>query len=108
MKTAHTLVCTLRLLSAAATIAAPLALGASLVACDDANDPKTWAKRLDDPAQKGKAIARLPSFYEDAMTRAGNKAAAPSNKELLHPVVEPMTKTYVAGGLDDKTRTDLM
>jgi hypothetical protein len=111
MKTANTLVCTLRLLSAAATIAGPVLVGlsgAALVACDDENDPKTWVKRLDDPAQKGKAIDRLGAFYEDGMTKAGNKADDPSIKALLDVIVDPMTKTYVAGGLDDKTRTDLM
>ena len=111
MKTAHTLVCTLRLLSAAATIAAPVGLvlvGSALVACDDDNDPKTWVKRLDDPAQRGKAITRLTSFYEDDMTKVGNKADDPSIKALLDTIVDPLTKTYVAGGLDDKTRIDLM
>lgn len=109
MKTAHTLVWTLRFLSAAASVAAPLALvGAAVVACDDESDPKTWVKRLDDPAQKSKAIERISQFYDDDMTKAGNNADDPSIKALLDTVVEPMTKTYVAGGLDDKTRIDLM
>src|SRR5208337_4182022 len=108
MKTANTLVCTLRLLSAAATIAAPLLVGSAVVACDDENDPKTWVKRLDDPAQRGKAIERLTAFYEDGMTKVGNNAADPSIKALLDIEVEPLAKTYAAGGLDDKTRIDLM
>jgi len=43
MKTVRTLCCTLRLLSAATGIAAPLAtiaLAATLVACEDENDPR--------------------------------------------------------------------
>ena len=108
MKTAHTLVYALRLLSVTATIAAPVLVGCALVACDDENDPKTWVKRLDDPAQKGKAIERLTAFYEDGMTKVGNKADDPSITSLLDSIVDPMTKTYVAGGLDDKTRVDLM
>ncbi len=115
MKTAHTLVCTLRLFQAlpaaaavATSLAAPVVLGSALVACDDENDPKTWVKRLDDPAQKGKAIERLTSFYEDGMTKVGNNANDPSIKALLDTIVDPMTKTYVTGGLDDKTRVDLM
>ncbi len=112
MRTARTVVCTLRLLSAAANVAAPLSLallgGALLVACDDDNDPKTWVKRLDDPAQRGNAIKRLTQFYEDGMTKASNDASAPEIKELLDTIVDPLTKTYTAGGLDDKTRTDLM
>ncbi len=130
MKTAQKLVCSARLLSAvsaayALSTAAALPTGsaglvgtagvlgvmgasAALVACDDENDPKTWVKRLDDPAQKGKAIARLTSFYEDGMTKVGNKADDPSITGLLDTIVDPLTKTYVAGGLDDKTRIDLM
>lgn len=108
MKTAHMLVCTLRLLSAAATVAAPLVLGTALIACDDENDPKTWVKRLDDPAQKGKAIQRLTQFYEDGMTKVGNNDKDPSITGLLDTIVDPMTKVYVAGNLDDKSRTDLM
>ena len=111
MKTVTWSVLTLRFLSAAATVVAPVALvglTASLVACDDENDPKTWVKRLDDPAMRGKAIARITQFYEDGMTKAGNKADDPSIKDLLDVIVDPMAKTYVTGGLDDKTRTDLM
>jgi hypothetical protein len=109
MKIARTLCCTLRLLSASAAAAMPLALcAAALVACDDENDAKTWVKRLDDPAQRANAIKRLTQFYEDTMTKASNNASAPEVKALLDVIVEPMTKTYMAGGLDEKTRVDLM
>jgi hypothetical protein len=111
MRTARTVVCTLRLLSAAATLAAPLSvlgLGATIVACDDENDPKTSVKHLDDPAQRATAIKRLTQFYEDGMTKAGNDAGAPEIKSLLDTIVDPLTKTYTAGGLDEKTRIDLM
>lgn len=106
MKTARRLVCTLRLLAAAPL--ATVALSSLVVACDDENDPKTWVKRLDDPAQRGKAIERLKAFYEDGMTKAGNDAGAPEIKSLLDVVIEPLTKQYVAGNLDEKTRKDLM
>jgi hypothetical protein len=112
MRTARTVVCTLRLLSAAASVAASLSVllgvGAMLVACDDDNDPKTWVKRLDDPATRANAIKRLTQFYEDGMTKASNDAGAPEIKALLDTIVEPMAKTYTAGGLDEKTRVDLM
>jgi hypothetical protein len=118
MKTARTLCCTLRLLSAAAglggvavpvgAVALGAVLAAGLIACDDENDPKTWTKRLDDPAQRANAIRRLTQFYEDGMTRANNNAGAPEIKSLLDTISEPLTKTYVGGNLDDKTRVDLM
>jgi hypothetical protein len=112
MLRAANVVCALQLLAAATGVAAPVAAlvaGASLItACDDENDPKTWVKRLDDPAQRAKAIERLGQFYEDGMTKAGNNQNDPAIKELLDTIVEPLTKAYTAGGLDDKTRVDLM
>jgi hypothetical protein len=109
MKIARTLCCTLRLLSTAASTAVPLALCcAAMVACADENDPKTWVKRLDDPAQRANAIKRLTQFYEDDMTKASNNANAPEVKSLLDTIVDPLTKQYTAGGLDEKTRIDLM
>jgi len=108
MKTVRTLCCALRLLSRGATLAAPFVLVTALVACDDENDPKTWVKRLDDPAQRANAIKRLTQFYEDDMTRASNDAAAPEIRQLLDTIVDPLAKQYTGGALDDKTRTDLM
>jgi hypothetical protein len=108
MSALRTLCCTLRLLSAVATAAAPFVATAGVMACDDENDPKTWVKRLDDPAQRANAIKRLTQFYEDGMTKASNNASAPEVKELLDTISDPLTKQYTAGGLDDKTRTDLM
>jgi hypothetical protein len=119
MLRAANVVCALRLLAAAASAAAPVAAsvagaavlslaGGAITACDDENDPKTWVKRLDDPAQRAKAVERLGQFYEDGMTKAGNNVSDPAIKELLDTIVEPLTKTYTAGGLDDKTRIDLM
>ncbi|HEX3346185.1 MAG TPA: hypothetical protein VHS09_16490, partial [Polyangiaceae bacterium] len=112
MRTARSVVCMLRLMSAAASVAAPvtmlLGVGAMLMACDDDNDPKTWVKRLDDPATRANAIKRLTQFYEDGMTKANNNASSPEIKSLLDTIVEPMAKTYTAGGLDEKTRVDLM
>jgi len=112
MKTVRTLRCTLALMSHLAGLAVPLGLAGMLavvsVACDDENDPKTWTKRLDDPAQRSNAIHRLTQFYEDGMTKAGNDANAPEVKSLLDTIVDPLTKTYTSGALDDKTRTDLI
>jgi hypothetical protein len=108
MKVARTLSCTLRLLSAATSVAVFIALSGALVACDDENDAKTWVKRLDDPAQRANAIKRLTQFYEDDMTKASNNASAPEVKALLDTIVDPLTKQYTAGGLDEKTRVDLM
>jgi hypothetical protein len=109
MKTARTLRCTLRLVSTAARTVLPMALLlGTLAACDDDNDPKTWVKRLDDPAQRANASKRLTQFYEDDMTKASNNANAPEVKALLDTIIDPLTKQYTSGGLDEKTRIDLM
>ena len=93
-------------------LVAPVVLvsSAAVVACADENDPKTWAKRLDDPAQRVPAIKRLDAFFNDAMSAATtpNKHEDPKVKGILDDSVEPLTKTYIAGGLDEKTRKDLM
>jgi hypothetical protein len=97
-----------------AALSASLALGtlavsgATLVGCNDENDPKTYVKRLDDPAQRSGAIRRLSAFFEDAMTKANKKRDAPEIAALLDVIVEPMTKTYAAGNLDEKTRKELI
>jgi hypothetical protein len=85
-----------------------LALLMLLTSCADENDPKTWVKRLDDPAQRAPAIKRLDQFFNDTMGSAGNNREDPKVKALLDDSVEPLAKTYTAGGLDEKTRKDLI
>ncbi len=93
-------------------LAAPaLLVGASaalVVGCADENDPKTWVKRLDDPAQRASAIKRLSAFFDDTMTKANKNREAPEMKALLDDIVPPLTKTYVSVTLDEKTRKDLI
>ncbi len=100
------------LLALGATIApaAVLTVGAGsvLVACADENDPNTWVKRLDDPAQRSAAIKRLGQFFQDSLTKSNNNREAPEVKAVLDVIVAPLTKVYVAGGLDEKTRKDLI
>ncbi len=93
-----------------ALLAPVLVTSAAVIGCADENDPKTWAKRLDDPAQRVPAIKRLDSFFTDAMGSAStpNKRDDEKVKKVLDDAVEPLTKTYIAGGLDEKTRKDLV
>ena len=97
-------------LTRVALLAPVLVASAAIVGCADENDPKTWAKRLDDQAQRAPAIKRLESFYNDAMSSASgsNKQDDPKVKAILDAAVEPLTKTYITGGLDEKTRKDLI
>jgi uncharacterized protein (DUF1778 family) len=80
----------------------------ALVACADENDPKTWVKRLDDPAQRTPAIKKLNEMFDAAMSNSGNNREDPKVKALIDDATEALAKTYVAGNLDEKTRKDLM
>src|SRR5438067_12660326 len=92
----------------ALSLALAMPLATLTVGCADENDPATWVKRLDDPAQRTAAIKRLAQFYEDALTGDGNKRDGEHVKKVGDVIVDPLTKTYTAGGLDDKTRKDLV
>jgi hypothetical protein len=90
-------------------LTAPAIVAANtLVACADENDPQTWVKRLDDPAQRVPATKRLEQFFNDAMAASNNNRDDEKVKKIVDVAVEPLSKTYTAGGLDDKTRKELM
>ena len=108
MKTARTLRFIAHLCAASCCAAAPLVGGTLLEACSDENDPQTWVKRLDDPAQRPAAIKRLSQFFDDAMTKANKDREDPAVKGLLDTIVAPMTNQYTSGTLDEKTRKDLI
>ncbi len=91
-----------------ANVSVVVAMGSMLIGCEDENDPKTWVKRLDDTAKRPGAIKRLTQFFEDGMVKANNKVDDPGMKALLDTIVEPMSKAYVSGDLDEKTRKDLL
>ncbi len=93
----------------AALVCAPVVVASSaLVACADENDPATWAKRLDEPAQRVDAIKRLQGMFEQAMGTANNNREDPAVKKVLDAAVEPLAKTYTSAQLDDKTRKELI
>jgi hypothetical protein len=99
-----------RSIASMAPLAVVVVTSTVVVGCADENDPKTWAKRLDDPAQRAPAIKRLEGFFNDAMSSAStpNKRDDEKVKKILDESVEPLAKTYITGGLDEKTRKDLM
>ncbi len=88
--------------------AVPVVASSMLVACADENDPKTWVKRLDDPAQRSNAIKRLDEMFNGAMGTSNNDREAPKVKAVVDDSVEALAKTYTVGGLDEKTRKDLI
>lgn len=83
-----------------------VAVAGTMVGCADENDPKTWAKRLDEPVQRAPAIKRLNQFFEDTLSKNNKNLDAPEVKALLDIVVEPLARAYTTATLDDKTRKD--
>ncbi|HEX9297006.1 MAG TPA: hypothetical protein VF881_14280 [Polyangiaceae bacterium] len=96
------------LLFTSASFAALSAVAVGTVGCQDENAPETWVKKLNDPIQRPAAIKRLMQFFEDSMTRANKDRNDPNVKALLDKIVDPLSKTYVDGQLDDRTRVELI
>lgn len=92
------------MMATALLAAAPMVM----VACADENEPSTWVKRLDDPAQRAGAIKRLNQFFEDALNKSNKDAESPEVKKLLDVMIEPLTQQYVNTALDEKTRKELI
>jgi hypothetical protein len=109
LRTARTIASILRsLLLGSVAFAAVGAVSVGTIGCNDESAPETWVKRLNDPVYRPAAVKRLMQFFEDAMTRANKNREDPVVKELLDKIVEPMTKTYLEGNLDEKTRIELI
>jgi hypothetical protein len=108
LRTARTIAPLLRalLFTTASSMASLAAVG--MVGCNDENAPETWVKKLDDPIQRPAAIKRLIQFFEDAMTKANKDRNDPGVKALLDKIIEPLSKTYADGQLDERTRIELI
>ncbi|MBI5538141.1 MAG: hypothetical protein HY898_35795 [Deltaproteobacteria bacterium] len=91
-----------------AGIAGVTAASSVLIGCEDETKPEYYIKRLEDPAVRPAAVKRLIQFFEDAMTRADKNRDDPNVKALLDKIVPPLTKAYVAGGLEDSTRFEML
>lgn len=89
-------------------VAPVVVASAAVMSCADENDPKTWVKRLDDPAQRAPAIKRLDEMFNAAMGSANNNRDDAKVKAVVDDSIEGLAKTYTAGGLDEKTRKDLI
>ncbi len=89
-----------------------LALAASLASlaagCGDESQPDYWVKKLDDDRSRVEAVKRLMQFYEEGLSKAGQKRDAPEVKALGDKIIGPMAKTYASGDLDERTRVELL
>lgn len=98
-------------LSALGPVALTSVFALTSVACADENDPATWVKRLEEPAERPNAIQRLSGMFEKIsadIKREGKDRSDPRMKEYLDKVVEPLTRQYTGTTLDEKTRKELI
>ncbi len=91
-----------------AGIVSVTAASSVILGCEDESKPEYYIKRLEDPAVRPAAVKRLVQFFEDAMTRADKNREDPNVKALLEKIVPPLAKAYVAGGLEDSTRFEIL
>jgi len=92
----------------ALVLASAFAVVPFVAGCADENEPQTWVKRLDDPANRPQAIKRLGQFFEDSMTNANKDRESAAVKGLLDKIAEPLTRVYTSTSLDEKTRKELI
>ncbi len=97
------------MLGTAGTLALAV-VSTTFVGCKDEGQPEYWVEKLSEASWRPRAVKRLEQFYEDTITKAGNKNDAPEVKALLDKIVEPLTKTYVDSyaELDGKSRVALI
>ncbi len=100
------LICSIAL--GAVSVGAMTVMAGALAGCEDEGKPEYYIKRLDDPALRPAAVKRLVQFYEDAMTRADKNRDDANVKALTDKVVPPLTKVYMTGNLDDRTRLEVI
>ena len=80
----------------------------AITGCADENEPSTWVKRLNDPATRVQAVARLIQFFDDRMSKDKGDRNGPEVKPLLDEIVQPMTERCVAADLDERTHAKLV
>lgn len=109
-RTRVSLVRSLVLGTASTATMATLAASTALIACANENQPEYWIEKLPDAAWKARAIKRLGTFYEDALTKNNKDENAPEVKALVDKLATPMTNIYVNDyeSLDEATREDLI
>lgn len=107
-RTVATLLHSLLLSSATATVTA--ALATTVVGCKDESQPEYWVDKLSDRAWQANSVKRLEQFFEDTFTRSNKDVNSDDVKKLADKVVEPLTNLYVNnyGDLDEKTRESVI
>ena len=78
--------------------------------CKDESQPEYWVDKLSDASWRARSVTRLSQFYEDTVSKAGQKNDAPEVQALLNKIVDPLTKCYVEkyAEMDGKTRVALI
>ncbi len=81
--------------------------GAFLTGCDDEADPKTWVKKLNEPARRTGAMQRLHRLFDEALASSRPPdARAPRVRAFLDKSLEGISRAFIANSEDTLLRRD--
>ena len=79
-------------LFARATLALALTISSSafVAGCENEADPKTWVKKLSEPARRTGAMVRLKKIFDETLAGANQDSNHPRVRAFLDGAIEPI------------------
>jgi HEAT repeat protein len=95
-------------LFARATLALAITLSSSafVAGCENEADPKTWVKKLSEPARRTGAMVRLKKIFDDTLAGANQDVNNPRVRAFLDSAIEAVARTFVANPDDNIMRKE--
>jgi HEAT repeat protein len=95
-------------LFARATLALALTISSSafVAGCENEADPKTWVKKLSEPARRTGAMVRLKKIFDETLAGANQDASNPRVRAFLDGAIEPIARTFIANPDDNIMRKE--
>lgn len=95
-------------LFARATLALAITLSSSafVAGCENEADPKTWVKKLSEPARRTGAMVRLKKLFDDTLAGANQDVNNPRVRAFLDSAIEAVARTFVANPDDNIMRKE--
>jgi HEAT repeat protein len=95
-------------LFARATLALALTISSSafVAGCENEADPKTWVKKLSEPARRTGAMVRLKKIFDETLAGANQDSNHPRVRAFLDGAIEPIARTFMANADDNIMRKE--
>jgi HEAT repeat protein len=95
-------------LFARATLALALTISSSafVAGCENEADPKTWVKKLSEPARRTGAMVRLKKIFDETLAGANQDSNHPRVRAFLDGAIEPVARTFMANADDNIMRKE--